>query len=90
VVVGPGVAHAESITYAPWPAFDEAKLATELMTLAVQVSGKMRGQIQVAPEATEADILAAAKADEKVKQFLEGKPIKREIYVKGRLVNLVV
>jgi leucyl-tRNA synthetase len=82
--------HAESITYAAWPAFDEAKLATDLMTLAVQVSGKMRGQIQVAPDASEAAILEAAKADEKVKQFLEGKPIKREIYVKGRLVNLVV
>jgi leucyl-tRNA synthetase len=82
--------HAESITYTPWPAYDEAKLATELLTLAVQVSGKMRGQIQVAPDASEADILAAAKADEKVRTFLEGKDIKREIYVKGRLVNLVV
>lgn len=82
--------HAESITYAPWPKFDEAKLAADLMTLAVQVSGKMRGQIQVAPSASEAEILAAAKADDKVKPYLDGKEIKREIYVKGRLVNLVV
>ncbi len=82
--------HPDSITYASWPAFDEAKLATDMMTLAVQVSGKMRGQIMVAPDASEAEILAAAKADEKVRQFLGGNPIKREIYVKGRLVNLVV
>jgi leucyl-tRNA synthetase len=82
--------HTTSITYAPWPAFDEAKLARDAMLIAVQVSGKLRGQIEVALDATEASIIAAAKADEKVQGFLEGKAIKREIYVKGRLVNLVV
>ncbi len=80
----------ESISYAPWPAHDEAKLARDVMVIAVQVMGKLRGQIEVALDASEASILAAAKADDKVQQFLEGKPIKREIYVKGRLVNLVV
>ena len=69
---------------------DEAKLTKDVMVIAVQVMGKLRGQIEVAPDATEAFILAAAKADDKVRAFLEGKPIKREIYVKGRLVNLVV
>ena len=82
--------HTTTIAFEPWPAYDEAKLAKDTIVIAVQVSGKVRGQIEVAAEAAEADILAAAKADEKVKQFLEGKPIKREIYVKGRLVNLVV
>ena len=60
------------------------------MVIAVQVMGKLRGQIEVPLDATEASILALAKADEKVQGFLEGKAIKREIYVKGRLVNLVV
>ncbi len=82
--------HTTTITFEPWPAHDEAKLARDVMVIAVQVMGKLRGQIEVAPDATEASILAAAKADDKVQQFLEGKPIKREIYVKGRLVNLVV
>ncbi|HRC56996.1 MAG TPA: class I tRNA ligase family protein, partial [Kofleriaceae bacterium] len=82
--------HRESITYAPWPAYDEAKLLGDAMLIAVQVSGKMRGQISVPLDATEAQILAAAKADDKVRTFLDGKPIKREIYIKGRLVNLVV
>ena len=82
--------HRSSITYAPWPAYDEAKLARDTITIAVQVSGKVRGQIEVPADATEATILAAAKADEKVAAFIAGKPIKREIYVKGRLVNLVV
>jgi leucyl-tRNA synthetase len=82
--------HAESLTYAPWPRFDEAKLLRETVTIAVQVSGKLRGQVQVPADAAEATILAAAKADAKVAEFLAGKTIKREIYVKGRLVNLVV
>jgi leucyl-tRNA synthetase len=82
--------HVESITYAPWPKFDEAKLARDVMTIAVQVSGKLRASIDVPTDAAEADIVAAAKAQPKVVEFLAGKAIKREIYVKGRLVNLVV
>ena len=82
--------HADSITYAPWPAFDEAKLKRDTMTIAVQVQGKLRGTIEVATDASEADILAAAKAEPKVVEFLAGKPLRREIYVPGRLVNLVV
>ena len=82
--------HTRSITYEPWPACDEAKLARDVMVIAVQVGGKLRGQIEVAPDAAEAAILAAAQADAKVQSFLAGKPIKKAIYVKGRLVNLVV
>jgi leucyl-tRNA synthetase len=82
--------HTHTISYEPWPAFDEAKLARDVMVIAVQVMGKLRSQIEVPTDASEAVILAAAKADDKVQQFLAGKLIKREIYVKGRLVNLVV
>ncbi len=82
--------HAESLTYAPWPVFDEAKLKRDTMTIAVQVAGKLRGTIEVAADASEADILAAAKAEPKVIEFIAGRPLKRELYVKGRLVNLVV
>ena len=81
--------HTTSITYAAWPAYDEAKLLKDVLTIAVQVSGKLRGQVEVALSATDAEIIAAAKADPKVRTFLDGKEIKREIYVKGKLVNLV-
>jgi leucyl-tRNA synthetase len=81
--------HQESLAYAPWPAFDEAKLKTDTITLAVQVSGKMRGTIEVAPDISEADAIAAAKNADTVRKFLEGKTIRREIYVAGRLVNIV-
>jgi leucyl-tRNA synthetase len=82
--------HRSSITFAPWPAFDEAKLASDVLVLGVQIGGKLRGEIRVPSDASEATILATAKADDKVQAFLAGKAIKREIYVKGRLVNLVV
>ncbi len=82
--------HRGSVTYQPWPVHDEAKLARDTMVLGIQVGGKLRGQIEVPVDATEATILATAKADAKVAPFLDGKQIKKEIYVKGRLVNLVV
>jgi len=85
-----GLGHTESIAYAPWPRYDESKLVRDTMVIGIQVSGKLRGQIEVPVDATEQSILAAAKADDKVQAFIAGKPIKREIYVKGRLVNLVV
>jgi leucyl-tRNA synthetase len=82
--------HRGSIAYQPWPAYDDAKLATDTLKIAIQVSGKLRGEIEVPADATEDAIKQAARSDAKVMAFLDGKPIKKEIYVKGRLVNLVV
>ncbi len=82
--------HGTSISSAPWPAWDEAKLKRDTITIAVQVQGKLRGTVDVAADAAEADILAAARAEPRVVEFLAGREIKREIYVKGRLVNLVI
>ena len=81
--------HQDSIAFAPWPQFDEAKLLVDTITLAVQVSGKMRGTIEVPADANQDTVIASAKADDKIAKFLEGKTIRREIYVPGRLVNLV-
>jgi len=82
--------HTATISFEPWPVHDEAKLARDTIVIAVQVNGKLRGQIEVPADAAEDVIKAAARADDKVAPFLDGKPIKREIYVKGKLVNLVV
>ena len=84
-----GLGYRSTIAYEPWPAYDEAKLARDTMVLVVQVNGKVRGQIEVEPDASDSAILTAARADRKVQSFLAGKQIKREIYVRGRLVNLV-
>jgi len=82
--------HGTTLAYEPWPAWDESKLAKDVMIIAVQISGKLRSQIEVAPDAAEPAILAAAKADDKIAPLIAGKAIKREIYIKGKLVNLVL
>jgi leucyl-tRNA synthetase len=81
--------HTDSIALAPWPAYEQAKLAMDTVTLAVQISGKLRGTIEVPVDIGEAEAIAAARADDKIAQFLAGKTIVRQIYVPGRLVNLV-
>jgi leucyl-tRNA synthetase len=82
--------HTTSIHAEPWPQHDETKLARDTMTIVVQINGKTRGTIEVASGATEEDILVQAKAHDGAARHLAGKTLKKEIYVKGRLVNLVV
>ena len=59
------------------------------VAIVVQVNGKKKGEVQIAPDASQDDALAAVKAVDKVASAIEGKSIKREIYVPGRLVNIV-
>jgi len=79
-----------SISHRPWPVFDPAMLVDATSEIPVQVNGKLRGRITVARDADEGTVLAAALADADVQKFLEGKALKKKIYVKGRMVNLVV
>ncbi len=81
--------HGESIANAPWPAYDEAKLAVDTIPIAVQVNGKVRATIEVPAEAEREEVLEAAKREPKVQKWLQG-TIVREIVVPKRLVNLVV
>jgi len=78
------------VSVAPWPAADPAALVDDTLTLAVQVNGKVRGDVTVAADAKDADVLAAARAVENVRKHLEGKTIVKEIVVPRRLVNFVV
>lgn len=73
-----------------WPTYDESLLVSDTMTIAIQINGKVRGQIEVDADATEADVLVAAKAEPNVQKYLEGADIKKEIYVPGKLVSLVL
>ncbi len=73
-----------------WPSYDESLLVASTLTIAVQINGKLRGTIDVPADATDADIITQAKEQENVKKYLEGAIIKKEIYVKGKLVSLVV
>ena len=72
-----------------WPEFDESKTLDESVEIAVQICGKLRGTIRVSVNASKDDALAAAKADEKIAAALDGKTIVKEIYVPGKIVNIV-
>ena len=82
--------HPASLAREPWPTFDPALTRDDTIELAVQVNGKLRARIQVAADANDATIIAAAKAVDAIQKELAGRPTKREIVVKGRLVNLIV
>jgi leucyl-tRNA synthetase len=82
--------HGESLARHPWPAYDASKLVADTMELPVQVNGKVRDRITVPASADEATILQAAESAEKVKAFIEGKSIKKRLYVPKKLVNIVV
>jgi leucyl-tRNA synthetase len=79
----------DSIFDAGWPTFDPVLAAEELLTLAVQVNGKLRGTIRLAPDAGKESALAAALAEPGIAKFVPGPP-KKVIFVPGRLLNVVV
>jgi leucyl-tRNA synthetase len=74
----------------PWPVADPDLLVSDTLILIVQVNGKLRDRIEAATDASQEELLELAKASEKVAKYLDGKEIRKEIVVPGKLVNLVV
>jgi leucyl-tRNA synthetase len=81
--------HTGSVFDAGWPAWDPALVVEDTVEVAVQVQGKTRGRVQVAADAAQDDVVRAALADASIAKFVTSEP-KKVIYVKGRLLNLVV
>ncbi len=79
-----------SIHQQTWPAYDSAAAAETLVTIVVQVNGKVRDRIQLAADAGEAEAKAAALASETARRFMDGKDPRQVIYVPGRLINIVL
>ncbi len=82
--------HEDSVNKDHWPEWDSKYLASDTMTIVVQINGKVRANIEVAADSNEEQVVAAAKADEKVKSYLDGKEARKTIYVPNKLVNFVV
>jgi len=74
----------------PFPQADPAALVRDAVTLAVQVNGKLRGTIEIAPDAAREAVEAAALAEPNVAKFLEGQAVKKVIVVPGKIVNIVI
>ena len=82
--------HGPSVSNSEWPKWDEQYLVQDAVTVAVQVNGKVRATISVAPDADQAAVMAIAEADPNILKWIEGKEIKKKIYVAGKICNIVV
>jgi leucyl-tRNA synthetase len=82
--------HEGSVFLAKWPEYDSRVLVADTVTVVIQINGKLRSQIEVARGADKDSVLEQAKADQKTAGYLEGKTLRKEIYVPEKLVNFVV
>ncbi len=79
-----------SVFKSEWPKYDDSATAFDSVTIAVQVNGKLRGQVDTTRDSSEDDILAMAMDQAKVKSFTDGKTIIKKIYIPNKILNLVV
>jgi leucyl-tRNA synthetase len=81
--------HSRSIMLAPWPAWREDAIERETTLIVIQVNGKLRSRMTAAANAADEEIQRQALADENVQKFIHGKPVKKIVVVKNKLVNIV-
>lgn len=81
--------HTETIAFESWPVFDEEAVKEDTVTIGVQVCGKLKGTVELAIDEESDAAIAKAKEVESVAKALEGKNIIKEIYVKGKIINIV-
>ncbi len=79
----------ESISYVPWPTFDESKLVSDTVEIVVQLMGKVKAKLDVKKDLTPAELEQIVLVNEEVKELIEGKQVMKVIVVPGRLVNIV-
>ena len=82
--------HEETITYQAFPEFDEKYLVDDEVEVPVQINGKVKARVMVPADADQDTVVGVAKADERIAELTAGKNVVKEIYVPGRMVNLVV
>ncbi len=74
----------------PWPTWDKNLVQADSVTVAIQVNGKLRGSIEVSIDAKQSEVLSLAHEQENIKKYISGKKVVKEIYVPGKIVNIVV
>jgi len=79
-----------SIHVQPWPEYDPTLIVDETVTIVVQVNGKVRDKLELAPDVAEDEVRELALASMKVLSAMEGRALKKFIYVPGRLASIVV
>jgi len=81
---------AASVFDQSWPEYDPAALVRDTITLVVQINGKLRDRLELPADVTQDEAVAAAKESEKLIPYLNGKKLRKVIFVPGKLLNLVV
>ncbi len=82
--------HAESLAYAPWPGFDETYTREDTIEMPIQINGRVRGRVIVPSSADKEELERAARADPKVRKYIEGSTVRKVIIVPKKLINIVV
>ncbi len=82
--------HKESLAYHAWPTYDESLCVDDTVTMAVQVNGKLRAQLELPKGIDQASAFAAARQNANVQKFIDGKTVVREVFVPNRLLGFVV
>ncbi len=82
--------HTTSVSIAPWPAYDAEKIKDDVVTIAVQIGGKMRGTVRVAADASQADVEKEVMNDAGLAQRLAGGQVRAIKYVPGRIINFII
>lgn len=78
------------LNQASWPSYDEDKLTFDSFEMPVQINGKVRGKVLMANDASKDDAIKAASEDNNIKSYIEGKEIRKIIYVPGKILNIVI
>ena len=78
------------LSMSPWPVYQESKTVDATVKVGVQVNGKLRGVVELPADCGKEEAMKIASEDDKIKAFLEGKNIVKEIYVPNKIVNIVV
>ena len=73
-----------------WPEYDKSMLKEEIVNIVIQINGRKRGLIQSKPDITEEKLFEIIKNDEKIMKYLDQKNIKKKIYIKDKLLNIII
>lgn len=79
-----------TIAYEAWPTYDESKTHESIVTIVVQINGRIRDKIEVEKDASQEDVMQIVKRQDKLKPYLDNSPIKKIIYVPNKILNIVI
>ena len=84
------IGETDELSYQKWPSYDKNVAQQDIITIAVQINGKRRSEIEITRNQTENDVITKAKADPKVSTYLKNIEIVKEIYIKEKILNIVI